>query len=198
MDAALLKNLGVNERLIQAIQKSYGDNLEELEILQDRSDLKLVLKRSNAANNFKPHIVTIHDFFEKKSFSQVAEAEVEYHVERYKCRDVLCFFADAQHGEPNVSINGEKLIFGDALYKLLYFLADQMKQTQIGWVYIQDLQAAKIIHSDGYQPFSRLRGAIAGYLLKKNPKEFIESNGRKQYRLSVDPKNIAVVSRGKE
>ncbi len=194
MDTALLKNLGVNEQLIQAIQKSYGDNLEELEILQDKSDLKLVLRRTHEPD-FKPHVVTIHDFFEKKSFSQVAEAEVEYCVEKYKCRDKICFFTGASHGEPNVSINGEKLIFGDALYKLLYHLAEQMKQTQTGWVYIQDLQEVKIIRSDGYQPFSRLRGAVAGYLLKKNPKEFIEANGRKQYRLSVNPSNIEFISK---
>jgi len=191
MDTALLRNLGVNEKIIQAIQKSYGDNLEDLEILQDKADLKLVLKRHQAPNN-KAHVVTIHDFFEKKSFSQIAESEVEYHVEKYKCKDTIAFFPHALPGEPNVSINGDKLMLADALYKLLYHLGHEMKQTETGWVYIQDLQSNGIIHSDGYQPFSRLRSALGGYLLKKNPKDLIESNGRKQYRISINPKNISI------
>lgn len=191
MDTALLKNLGVNERIIQAIQKSYGDSLEELEILQDKSDLKLVLKRSRLGD-FKPHVVTIHDFFEKKSFAGVAEAEVEYNAEKYKCRDIFEFLPSSDLGGSNLCLNGAKIQLPEALYRLLYFLAQEMRKTQSGWVYIQDLQQAGVIRSDGYQPFSRLRSALAGYLVKKNPKDLIESNGHKQYRLSVDPKNIRV------
>ena len=89
-----------------------------------------------------------------------------------------------------MKINGVKLHLSDALLKLLRHLSDNVAANKVGWAYVQDMKAAGIIPSDGYQPFSRLRSAIAGYLLKKNAKDLIEANGRKQYRLSVDPKRI--------
>jgi hypothetical protein len=37
-----------------------------------------------------------------------------------------------------------------------------------------------------------LRSILAGYLLEKNPHDVIESNGRKQYRLAIDPVNVLI------
>ncbi len=189
MNAELLRYLGVNNTIINAIQKSYGEELEELEIQQDQSDLKLILRKTGPVG-FKPHVLTIQSFFEKKTYAQIKEAEIQYGVTKYNCRDVLEFMPDGISSGENLVINGAKLKLCDSLYKLLSYLAKELKKTEVGWVYIQDLKEAKIIPSDGYQPFSRLRSAIAGYLLEKNPKDFLESNGRKQYRLSIDPKNI--------
>lgn len=189
MDTALLRHLGVNEAIVNALQKSYGEDLEELEILQDKSDLRLLLKRHDV-QNFKPHVLTIHGFFSKKTFSQIAESEVEYHVEHYNCKDTIEFLPQSETAKENLKINGVKLHLSDSLLKLLRYLAEKVVANKVGWVYVQDMKSEGIIPSDGYQPFSRLRTAIAGYLLKKNAKELIEANGRKQYRLSVDPKRI--------
>ena len=189
MNAELLRYLGVNDAIIHAIQKSYGEELEDLEIKQDKDDIKLVLRKSGNVG-FKPHILTIQSFFEKKTYQQIKEAEIQYGVTRYNCRDALEFIPEGLSSGENLIINGAKLKLCDSLYRLLRYLAQELKRTEVGWVYIQDLKEDKIIPSDGYQPFSRLRSAIAGYLLHNNPKEFLESNGRKQYRLSVDPKNI--------
>lgn len=189
MNAELLRYLGVNDAIIHAIQKSYGEELEDLEIKQDQDDLKLVLRKSGNVG-FKPHVLTIQSFFEKKTYQQIKEAEIQYGVTRYNCRDALEFIPEGLSAGENLIINGAQLKLCDSLYRLLRYLAQELKRTEVGWVYIQDLKEDKIIPSDGYQPFSRLRSAIAGYLLDKNPKDFLESNGRKQYRLSVDPKNI--------
>lgn len=189
MNAELLRYLGVNDTIINAIQKSYGNELEDLEIKQDDSDLKLVLRKSGSAG-FKPHVLTIQSFFKKKTYAQIKEAEIQYGVTKYNCRDTLEFIPEGISSGENLVINGAKLKLCDSLYRLLSYLAKELKRSEVGWVYIQDLKEDKIIPSDGYQPFSRLRSAIAGYLLDKNPKDFLESNGRKQYRLSVDPKNI--------
>lgn len=189
MATDLLRHLGVDEAIVTALQKSYGKDFEELEILQDKSDLRLLLRQS--AQNLKPHsILTIHGFFGKKKVDQVAEAEAEYHVERYNCRDTIEFLPGSETVKENLKINGDGLHLGDALLRLLRYLADKVVETNGGWVYVQDMKAEGVIPSDGYQPFSRLRSSIAGYLLKKNPKDFIEANGKKQYRLSADPKNI--------
>lgn len=189
MDTALLRHLGVNETIVEALQKSYGEDLDELEISQDKSDLRLLLKRGDV-QSCKPHVLTIHGFFNKKTFSQIAESEVEYHVEQYSCKDTIEFLPHSETAKENLKINGVGLHLSDALLKLLRYLAEKVAENKIGWVYVQDMKAAGIIPSDGYQPFSRLRSAIAGYLLKKNAKDLLEANGRKQYRLSLDPKRI--------
>ena len=59
MDTTLLRNLGVSEAIIQALQKSYGEEYEELEIMQDKHDLRLLLKR-NGLQNSRPHVLNIN------------------------------------------------------------------------------------------------------------------------------------------
>ncbi len=191
MDHDFLKDLGVDEKIAQAIKNNYGDCLDELEIFPDRADLKLILRGPNTTS-LKPRILTIHDFFENKVSPQVCEGTDGYHVEKYKCRDIVELFPYASPGEANLRLNGENVMLGEALYKLLFHLAQELGKTQTGWVYLQDLQSSGIVRSDGYQPFSRLRSALSGYLLKKNPRDFIESSGQKQYRLSANPKNIFI------
>ena len=188
MDTALLRHLGVNEAIINALQKAM-EMISKSEILQDRADLRLLVRRSSVPN-FKPHVLTIHDFFSKKTFAQIARSDVEYRVERFNCQDQIEFLASSLTARENVRINGIGLRLSDAMLKLFRYLAEKVEATKVGWVYIQDMKADGVIPSDSYQSFSRLRSAVGGYLLKKNPKDFIEANGRKQYRLSVDPKKI--------
>jgi len=190
MAVALLKNLGVDQVIIQALVKSYGKDLQGLEIAKDDNDLKLVVKNAGSPER-NTHILTISRFF-SESASRIAEPDPVDGYKCYKCRDRLEFLESDGSDTENVRVNGAGLKLSDALYNLLFHLAETARDSENGWVYIQDLKEKGIIPSDGYQPFSRLRMALAGYLLEKNPHDVIESNGRKQYRLSVDPDNILI------
>ncbi len=189
MAVSLLRNLGVDETIVQALRKSCGEDLEGLQIEKDDDDLKLLVKCTEGASQ-SPHVVTIHRFFEKKTFSQALDPESS--KEHYNCRDEIVLLADDNSGKYNVKINGREMRLSDSLFQLLLRLAQELKKDNGGWVYVQDLITAEIIPSDGYYPFSRLRSAIAGYLLGKNPNDFIECNGRKQYRISTDPGNVLI------
>ncbi len=196
MNASLLRNLGVDEAIIQALQKSYGDDSGELEILKDGINLKLILKKQTSGK-IKPQVMTLQNFFQKKLGSHVAETTEEYQVQKYNCQDTLEFLPNEGLGRVNFKINGEDVCLGDSLYKLLRYLAEKLKETPAGWVYVQDLKEKGIIPSDGYQPFSRLRGIVARYLLEKDPRKFIEANGQKQYRISTNPNNVRLPAKGK-
>jgi hypothetical protein len=196
MAVALLKNLGVDPAIVDALIKSYGNNLEGLEISKDERDLKLILKNVDESEN-QPHVFVIHNFFTGLP-SANQETQPVSPIETYKCRDIIEFF-DEPHGEgENIRINGTLLKLGEVLYVLLHALAEAAQTAELGWVYIQDLKDQGIIATDGYQPFSRLRHALGGYLIRKNPQDLIESNGRKQYRISVDPRNIHFIKRDKK
>lgn len=190
MAVALLKNLGVDQVIIQALVKSYGKDLQGLEIAKDDNDLKLVVKNAGGPER-NTHILTISRFF-SESTGRVVEPEPLYGYKSYKCRDRIEFLESDGSDAENVRINGTGLKLSDALYNLLHHLAEVAIESENGWVYIQDLKEQGIIPSDGYQPFSRLRSILAGYLLEKNPHDVIESNGRKQYRLAIDPANILI------
>jgi hypothetical protein len=187
MDAILLRYLGVDEAIIQALKHSYGERCAELEIMQEKQDLKLLFKR-NHIQNLKPHIVTIPGYFITNSFCQKASSLVS--AVHYNCSDTLVFLPESTQTKENITINGVGLCLSDTPLKLLRHLAKKTVDTKTGWVYIQDMRAAGVISSDGYQAFSRLRSAVATYLLKKNAEDFIEANGKKQYRLAIDPKHI--------
>jgi len=191
MDATFLRNLGVNEAIIQALQKSYGDEYEELEIMLDKQDLKLLLKR-NGHSNGKPQILTLPGFFKMHFLSHQIETDIVAAI-HYNCRDTLEFLSAHNSLKENLRINGTDMWLSDSLLRLLRYLAEKVIDTKSGWVYIQDMKTDGVIPSDGYQSFSRLRSAMAGYLLNRNGRDFIEANGRKQYRLSVDPKNIRLL-----
>lgn len=188
MDAVLLRNLGFDEALIQALQKSHGE-YKEIEILQDHPDLRLLL--NNKEGSKKSHILTIPGYFKKDGSRQKVECDIlPVPAGPYNCRDVIEFLAHARAAKPNVKINDVGIRLGEAPLKLLRYLAEKLVDTQTGWVYIQDIRSEGAVPSDGYQAFSRLRAAVAGYLLEKNGNDFIEASGRKQYRLSIDPKNV--------
>ena len=192
MDVILLRNLGVNEAIIQALEKSYGEEYEGLEITQDKHDLKLLLKR-NGLQKLKQHVLTLPGFFKRNTPFQKPESDHSVSREHYNCDDTLEFVSTSITAKVNLKINGAGMRLSDGLFKLLYYFAQKMVDTKAGWVYIQDIKSDGVIPSGAYQSFSRLRSAIGGYLLKKNAKDFIEANGSKQYRLSVDPKNIKII-----
>ena len=196
MDATLLRNLGVNEAIIRALLKSYGEECEELEIMQDKHDLRLLVKR-NGYRHTKPHVLRLPGFFEKDALSRKSRSDNALLIERYNCKDTLEFLPESITAKENLKINGVGMRLSDAHLKLLRYLAQKIVDTKTGWVYIQDMNDEGVIPSDGYQAFSRLRSAVVGYLLKKNARDFIEANGRKQYRLSIDPKNIKFFMKGK-
>ncbi len=197
MGVSLLKNLGVDRRIIQALQKTYGEDLKQVEFEKEAGDLKLLVQCRKDPTCL-PHVLTIRHFFEDKIYDQVAETAVKYSTEHYNCRDVIALLPDDNSGRGNVKINGHEIHLGDSMFHLLRSLAKELKKNEGGWVYVQDLADAGILPSEGYQPFNRLRSAIAGYLLDKNPKVFIESNGRKQYRISTDPSNVEIVEEAKK
>ncbi len=190
MDATLLRNLGVNEAIIQALQKSYGED-PELEIMQESYDLRLLLRRTDLRHS-PPHVLTLPGFFRRDTASKRIEPVSSLPTERYSCNDALEFLSKSSAVRENLRINGIEIRLSDSLFNLLYYFARNAVRTKTGWIYIQDMKSDGVIPSDGYQSFSRLRSAVGGYLLKKNAKDFIEANGRKQYRLSVDPINIKI------
>ncbi len=197
MSVVLLKNLGVKTAIIDALQKSYGPELEGLEIGMDKGDLKLFV-RGSAEQGQQPGNLTIHHFFEDNDGLKIRKVHVESSAHHYNCHDTLKLLSDTGSGKANLKINGQEMKLSDSLWNLLRCLAIELKETNIGWVYVQDLREKGVIPSEGYQPFNRLRSAIAGYLLDKNPKDFIESNGRKQYRISADPANIEILEEAKK
>ena len=196
MDVTLLRNLGVNEAIIQALKKSFGEEHEALEILQDKQDLRLLLKRKGF-QNIEPHILILPGFFKKNDFAHKSEVDNAQLIESYNCKDTLEFLAQSPKTKENLKINDIEMRLSDALLNLLRYLAKKTVDTKTGWVYIQDMKTDGVIPSDGYQSFSRLRSSMAGYLLKKNPNQLIEASGRKQYRLSIDPRNIKFPGGGK-
>ena len=187
MAVALLRNLGVDQTIIEALVKSYGAELQGLEISKEDVDLKLIVKDPDKEERTS-HVLTLSKFFGERAL-KVAEEGAVY---RRQCRDRFEFLTNDGSDKENLCVNGVGMKLSDSLYSLFLCLAHAVQDTENGWVYIQDLKEKGIIPSDGYQPFSRLRMALAGYLLEKNPHDVIESNGRKQYRLSVDPDNILI------
>ena len=199
MSMSLLKNLGVDEAIIHALRKCCGEDLNGLEIEKDDGDLKLLVQCSKGPHH-SPHAFTINGFFEKRIRTSGTHAgtSVKLPTEYYNCHDTIEFLPDNNSGKGNVKINGSEMRMGNSMLKLLRYLAEELKKKNGGWVFVQDLVEAEIIRSEGYQPFERLRGAIAGYLLDKNPKDFIEANGRKQYRISTDPDKVLLLDEVKK
>ncbi len=187
----LLRDLGVDEIIINALRNSYGENLEVIQIAKDDADLRLLLKSINGSQKL-PQVVTVHRFSKENNSKQEEEICVESSVEDYNCQDTLAFLPDDGSNKSNIRLNGHEVRLSDTSFQLLKYLAQELKRTTGGWAYIQDLVKEGIVPTDSYYPFTRLRSAIAGYLLEKNPKDFIQANGRKQYRISVDPKNISI------
>ena len=195
MDTTLLKHLGVHERVVQALQKSSGGRFEAVEIEQSAAGLRLIV-RYREADQSRAHIITLTDLPENSPSSVCSEPQAEYtagNISACRCKDTITFLSPRDAGQPNLRINGQKLRMGDSLFRLLHHLAVQMKKDNIGWIAMQDLREARLIPKEGYQIFSRLRSVVAGYLLAKNPRDFIEANGCKQYRLSVPPENIILI-----
>lgn len=190
MDPSLLRNLGVNEAIIQALQKSCGEEERELELLQDKDDLRLLLKSNRSFERGKHPCLTLVGFFEKNNPPKRSDRHASSPAEEYQCEDAFEFLPGDDPLKDNLIINDVNLRLCESLLKPLRYLAQKMVDTKTGWVYIQDMKSEGIIPQEGYQSFSRLRSALAGYLIKKNGKNLIEANGRKQYRLSIDPRNI--------
>ena len=139
MDTTLLRNLGVDEAIIQALQKSYGEGFDELEIMQDKQDLRLLLKR-NGFQNTRPQILTLPGFFKKNSFSKKMEADIALPPECYNCSDTLEFMPESSTAKDNLKINGVGVRLSDSLLKLLRYLAQKIVDTKTGWVYNQDMR----------------------------------------------------------
>ncbi len=191
MCVTLLRNLGVDETIIKALRKSYGENLEGLQIEKDDADLRLLLKSVNGAEK-PPQVVTIHRFFQEDTSKRKDSVCEESSEGKYCCRDTIGFLPDDGSNKSNIRINGHEMRLSETSIQIMKYLAKDLKKTSVGWVYIQDLVKDGIVPTDNYYPFTRLRAALAGYLLEKNPKEFLQANGRKQYRISTDPKNVSI------
>jgi hypothetical protein len=190
MDSALLRNLGVNEAIIQALQKSYGEGEGEFEILQDKHDLRLLVKNNRSLEQGKIQIFTLLGFFDGLDSQKRFDLQDAPPARESRCEDVFEFLPEDGALSDNLKINDVSLHLCVSLLKPLRYLAQKKVDTKSGWAYIQDMKTDGVIPSEGYQLFSRIRAALAGYLINKNGKHLIEANGRKQYRLALDPGNI--------
>lgn len=106
----------------------------------------------------------------------------DYETHGYKCYDKVHIPGTFPRSKSNdVIMNDHAITLPDEAFLLfLELLVGLKKNKKGGWI-------TKYIEAGKYQPISRLRTPIKGSLLKKNAKDFIESGGSKQYRISTHP-----------
>lgn len=110
-----------------------------------------------------------------------AKQEADYAERRYLCYDRVHIPGIVPKGRSNLIIlNGIETRIMDSDFVLFMEFVAELKKGKDGWL-------VKRVDPGKHQLFSRLRSAVQGNLLKKNGKDFIESNPPKQYRVSTHP-----------
>ena len=115
--------------------------------------------------------------------------KADYDKTKYLCYDKVTIPVIAPGQRSNVIVlNGNEVKLGDTGFLLFMRFVLELKRSKSGWVYTQDLETEGIItDSSKYQIYNHLRAALKGSLLNKDVSDFIESNSRKQYRISTHP-----------
>lgn len=105
----------------------------------------------------------------------------DYDTHKYKCYDKLHISGTFPRSKSNdIIMNGHAITLSDDPFLLFLELLIGLKKNKGGWI-------TKYFDAGKYQPINRLRTPIRGSLLKNNAKDFIESGGSKQYRISTHP-----------
>jgi len=113
----------------------------------------------------------------------------DYERHAYLCHDRLYIPGTYPRERSNdIFLNGHRLSLGDSLFALLLRFVVELTKGEGGWVNSPDLAAEGFIgDSTLYQPYSNLRAALAGSLLGKDGKKFIEASRSRKYRISTYP-----------
>ncbi len=113
----------------------------------------------------------------------------DYEQFGYKCYDKIRI----PDQEPNyrtytIFVNDKSVRLGESLFKLLLRFIKELKKCQGGWVSVYDLYDEHLINDpEKYHKYSDLRKVLEGSSISGNGKDLIESDGSKNYRLSVHP-----------
>jgi len=129
-------------------------------------------------------------FLEAGKGQEVTEQQrQDYEKYEYLCYDKIHIPGKIPMKRSNlIYVNENTVKIGDSLFALLLRLVVELKKGNGGWLDIHTLHSEGIISDPGkYQIYSRLRNAMAGSLLEKDGKKFIESDGVKRYRISSHP-----------
>jgi len=118
-----------------------------------------------------------------------ARQKKDYNKYKYLCKDKIHLSGFAPGYLSNlILVNGSEIKIGDSLFHLLLRLALELKGKNGGWINTYTLFDEHIISdTDRYQIYSNLRSAIKGYLIEKDGRKFIESDGSTNYRISTHP-----------
>ena len=143
------------------------------------------LASSLNAKTFKlPVVELIKEFTENQVTELTDKQSKDYEKHGYKCYDKIHIPGTFPRSKSNdIIINGHALTLPDEAFLLFLELLVGLKKNKGGWI-------TKYIEAGKYQIISRLRTPLKGSLLKKNAKDFIESGGSKQYRISTHPEFV--------
>lgn len=113
----------------------------------------------------------------------------DYKKHEYQCYDRIHIPGTVPLRRSNVIVvNGSETNIGDAPFALLARLVLELKKKKGGWVNTINLRSEHLITEDGtYQSFGNLRHAVKGVTQDKQGQKLIQSDGSKNYRLSVHP-----------
>jgi len=113
----------------------------------------------------------------------------DYELHGYKCEDRLHIPGISPMKKQNlILLNGHEIKLGDTLFALLMRFVVELKNGKGGWVSVSDLIDGGYINDyEHRQPYSNLRTALKGCLHQGDGQKFIESDGSKNYRLSIHP-----------
>ena len=113
----------------------------------------------------------------------------DYHLYDYKTTDKFGFPGVAPVGKTDVvAVNGAEVKLRESSFELLLRLAVELSKREGGWVNSQELQGEGFAVSEAdHRAWLRLRKDLRGFLLGSEPKETIENNGSKSYRVSTHP-----------
>jgi len=115
------------------------------------------------------------------------QQKLDYEKYKYLCYDKIRIpDQEPKNRTYTMYVNEKPVKLGESLYRLLVRLAAELKKGNGGWVNVYTLYGDKIITDpEKYHIYSDLRSKLEGCLLKGNAKDLIESDGSKNYRLSV-------------
>jgi len=117
------------------------------------------------------------------------QQRLDYEKHKYLCYDKIRIPAqEPKNRTYTICVNEKSVQLGESLYKLLVRFDVELKKGNGGWVNVYTLYEEKIITDpERYHIYSELRTKLEGCLLKGNAKDLIESDGSKNYRLSIHP-----------
>jgi len=161
--------------------------IENIELSYTLSKCMIATAPLASSLNTKTFELPVDDLIKEfvKDSGQVTEITDKqgkgYETHKYKCYDKVHIPGTFPRNKSNdIIMNGHAITLSDDPFLLFLELLIGLKKNKGGWI-------TKYFDAGKYQPINRLRTPIRGSLLKKNAKDFIESGGSKQYRISTHP-----------